>query len=84
MSRVVPRSLVKRACAPTLPELAILVLAMLSAGCADSSAPVARRSVAQRAEHNLSAGTANVSLSTSNAAITQTSNTAWTLARRAP
>jgi hypothetical protein len=81
MSRVVSPSLLKRACAPTLPEFAILALAMLSAGCADSTAPAARRPAALEAQHSLSGGTANVALSTSNAAISQTSNTAWTLAK---
>ena len=81
MSRAVFRSLVRLACALTRPESAILALAMLSAGCTDSTAPAARRSAASRAQHSLSGGAANVSLSTSNAAITQTSNTAWTLAK---
>jgi hypothetical protein len=81
MSRVVSPSLLKRACAPTLPEFAILALAMLSAGCADSTAPAPRRSPALTADHSLSTGSANVSLSTSSATISQTSNTAWTLVK---
>jgi len=81
MSRIVSRSLGSAVRALTRPEFAILAFAMLSSSCTDSTAPAPRRPVTLAAQHSVSGGTANVALSTSNAAITQTSNTAWTLAK---